>query len=147
MTGKEEVVTLGERRYVQIGDGATVQHDYWLMGHVTRAGLARVTMFPNETPDQFCLRILDTAIMSGLVMELMGGLLVPEGTKPADWTPEMAVETGAYISGLSHPEDKEKINDLLLTMLMDFFERGLTSLYRTDTSSAAGQPGQTEAAH
>jgi hypothetical protein len=131
---------LGGRPFATFADGWTVGHDIWFAGQIARAGLNTVRIMEHETPEFFTRRILETALMSGQVLELLGGLLLPEGVKPADWTVETAEETAKYLAGLTSAEDKETVNSLISSLLLDFFVTGLTWPSRSRSSSDASQP-------
>ena len=135
----KEVITLGGRTFVHLGE-STAQHDDWFMGRVREAGLDRVLLEIGEDPDQFARRILYQASGSGKVFEMIGALIVPEGMADASWTPEVALDTARFVGQLCDPEDKQRINNLTVTLLIGFFLGGLTSLETSKTSSTDAEP-------
>lgn len=130
---------LGGRAFVPIGE-STVEHDFTFMGLIRAAGLDRVAIREGESAQDFALRLLQEAIASGKVLEMLGCLLIPEGTAPEHWTPRLGAETAAFFGGLTAAADKLTIQALVLSLLIDFFEQGLSSLETSRTSSEAAQP-------
>jgi len=139
------IIKLGGRSFVQMTKDSTVQHDLWLMQRSTEAGLAGAQIWSGETPEAFAQRLLEMAIKSGVALELLGGLLVPEGTLPEQWTPEMAAETTLHLGRISVAEEKQAIYRLILTLLIDFFAAGLISSVRSRSSSADQPKEKTQA--
>jgi hypothetical protein len=124
---------------------STVEQDYRFLALITRAGIDRMTLRPGESPEEFARRLLEHAITSGVVLELLGCLLIPEAEirsdQPGDsWTSEIAADTAAFIGGLRQPEDKALVNALILSLLISFFERGIVSLQTLTTSSGQTNP-------
>lgn len=131
----KDVVEIGGRRFAPVGAITTIERDDWLMGQVQNAGLDMVFMNEGEGSEEFGRRILAAAQNSNMANELLGAFIVPEGTAPTDWTPHMALETGGFLRKLTDPEDKKVRNNLLVTMLIGFFENGLSSLRKSASSS------------
>lgn len=131
-----EKIELGGRAYVPVKN-STIEHDFYLMGQIRAAGLDEVHVRPEESPEDFALRLLRDVINSGRVFLLLGGLLIPEGTASEDWTPELAEETARALKKLTAPDDKEKIREQVLSLLIGFFETGLACL----TTSRSYSPG------
>lgn len=143
---KDNSITLGGRTFVKLTKDSTVQHDLWLMQRASEAGLTTAQIWSGETPEAYAARLLDMAIKSGTVLEMLGGLLLPEGKKPEEWTPEMAVETGKHLGHIRDPDEKKAVNGLILSLLIDFFSIGLISRRNSISSSAQDQPGQEQGA-
>lgn len=136
-----EKIELGGRTYVPVKN-STIEHDFWLMGQIRSAGLDEVRINPDEKPEDFALRLLRDVINSGKVFLLLGGLLIPEGTAGEDWTPELAGETAGALKKLTAPEDKEKVREQVLSLLIGFFEAGLACLTTSRSfSPGPGRPG------
>ena len=133
-------ITLGGRTFTKLASGSTVQHDLWLMQRATESGLAGARKWSGETDDAFAARMLEMALKSGLVLEMLGGLLLPEGKGPEDWTPDMALSTAAFLGAITEPQEKRKVNALILSLLIDFFSAGLSSSANSRRSSAQAQP-------
>jgi len=121
-----EVHTLGGHTFEVIGE-STVEHDLRFMGLVRLAGLDLPSMKEGETPAEFALRLLGEILASGHALSMLGCLLVPEGTASEDWTPDLERETAGFLGRLVQAEDKEKVNRLVISLLVDFFESGLGS--------------------
>lgn len=130
---------LGGRHFALVGD-STIEQDLIILSLIRKAGLDEVMLEEGETPQAFALRILDVAIQSGAVMELLGCLLIPEdrtagAMEPGDaWTPEIGQETSRFIAELRDPADKAKVKALILSLLVSFFDRGIASLWSSRTS-------------
>lgn len=141
---ESDTVTLGGRTFVKFDDGWTVGHDIWMDGQICRAGLNQLTIMSGESTEQFCRRIMETAVMNGQALALLGGLLLPEGVVPKDWTPEIAESTASFIEGLTMPSDKLAVQTLMASMMLGFFVSGLILPMRSRLSSGEDQPAQTE---
>lgn len=142
-----ERIELGGRIFTPVKN-STIEHDFWLMGHIRAAGLDQVRVEEGENPDEFVMRLLREAINSGRVFLLLGGLMIQEGTPPDKWTPVLAKETAEFLKKLTAPEDKARIQQQVVSMLIGFFETGLASL-RTSRrfSGKEAQPVSGNGAH
>jgi hypothetical protein len=135
----DQQLVLGGRPFMSFAD-KTVQNDFWLMQHLRRSGLERIVINAAESPDDFGRRLFVEMLEREDVFELLGGFLVPGDRAAADWTPAMAVETGQYLRQLTAPEDKAQIQNMVITLLIDFFATGLSSLERLQTSTRGAEP-------
>ena len=138
---------LGGRTFVAVRE-STVEQDYTFLSLVAEAGISELTMEPEEAPDVFTRRILDATVRNGAVLKLLGCLLIPEEMIPKRsrfaigrkaepgeaWTPELSEQTAAFLGRLTSPKDKAKIRELVLSLLLSFFESGIVSLWTTATS-------------
>jgi hypothetical protein len=134
-----EKIELGGRVYVPVKN-STIEHDFWLMGQIRAAGLDEVHVRPDERPEDFALRLLRDVINSGRIFLLLGGLLIPASATSEDWTPELAVETAGALKKLTAPEDKEKLKEQVISLLIGFFETGLACL--TTSRNFSQEPGR-----
>lgn len=134
-----ERVELGGRIFVP-AKNTTIEHDFWLMGHIRGAGLDNITVREGEAPDEFVLRLLQETINSSRIFLLLGGLLFPDGLAPEAWTPELAEQTAAFLKKLTAPADKAKIQTQVVSALLGFFQTGLLSLMTFPRSSGAASP-------
>lgn len=136
---------LGGRTFLTIKE-STVEQDFLFLALVKRARLDEVVLEPGESPEDFARRLLEAAVESGAILEILACLLVPEqaaprGRDPGEaWTREMAEETARFVGGLKKPEDKDKIKGLVLSLLIPFVESGIVSLRTSMTSSRAAVP-------
>jgi len=126
---RDSKIVLAGRAFDAAGP-STIQQDHWMMTRVREAGLLLVEREPDEDPQAYGERMLDALLRSEQGLELLGGLLVPVGQRR--WTPEVALETAAFIGDLSAPEDKARVGALLASLLIPFLMRALAS----STSSA-----------
>ncbi len=129
-----DAIALGGRRFVQLTE-STVEHDFRMMALLREVGLDRPMRLEDETPADYGGRLLRDLISSDRALDVLGHLLVPEGTSPRDWSVEMAKETAAFLGGLVHPDDKQRIYALTLEFLLGFFQLELDSLRRSPPSS------------
>jgi hypothetical protein len=134
-----EKITIGGRVFREV-TRSTCAHDTWTMGLIRRAGLEGVDLAPGETMEQFSWRVLGTVLESGLLYELLGAFVVPEGVDDLNWTPDLAVETGRFVGNLYEPGDKAEVHRLVAALLLPFVRDGLGSLVTSLRSSAPG-PG------
>jgi len=136
---------LGGRTFLAIKE-STVEQDFLFLALVKRARLDEVVLEPGESPEDFARRLLEAAVESGAILEILACLLVPEeaaqrGRDPGEaWAREMAEETARFLGGLRKPEDKDKIRSLVLSLLIPFVESGIVSLRTSMTSSRAAVP-------
>jgi len=74
-------------------------------------------------------------------VDLLGGLLVPEGMSPDAWTPAMAEETAAFLKRQRGREAREAVRNLAVWALVHFFANGLVSFKISPAlSSVSGGP-------
>ena len=134
-----KIIELGGRKFVAV-TGSTIEHDYWLMDMVRRAGLDQIVV-PSDTStdsiEEFMRELLSRCISDGRVFLLMGGLIMPEGKQGHEWTVGMAQETADFIKRLTKPEDKAAVQTHVVSMLLGFFQNGLVSLLTSRKSSTS----------
>lgn len=119
-----EQVEIGGRVLMPMGE-TTAQHDAYVLRQIAACGLnVAAEQRDGETEEQFMYRLYVTAVQTGDVFALLGALLLPEGTDPLKWTPELAKETGNFLSGLTNPDDKAKLRTLVASALLPFFVSG-----------------------
>lgn len=117
---------LGGQAFTVIGE-STIEHDYTFFGICQAAGISSPKLEPGETPGDFAVRLLGDILGSGRALDLLGCILIPEGTSSEEWTKELCQETASFLGGLTSAADKKAINNLTLSALIDFFESGLAS--------------------
>lgn len=137
-TKDRDPIMLGGRAFLTL-ERTTLEHDHWYMNHARSSGLDAVEPRDGETHSDYAMRLLGAALESGRALVLLGGLIVPADAPGGRWTPELAVETAAFLRGLDDPVDKNRINGLMAAMLADFFAAGLISSGASPLSSD-GQP-------
>jgi hypothetical protein len=136
---------LGGRTFLPITE-STVEQDFRFLALVKQARIDEVVLRPGESPEAFARRLLEAAVASGAILELLGCLLVPEEAAPPDrdpgeaWTREMSAETARFLGRLRDPADKAAIRSLVLSLLISFFESGIVSLWTSTTSSGEAVP-------
>jgi hypothetical protein len=122
-----ETFEIGGRTLQLVGEG-TARHDAWVMRQIAACGLNTVKQQgEEETDEEFQFRLYKTALQTGDIFMLLGGLLVPVGTAPTAWTREMATETGNFLGETTDPADKAKLRILLVSALLPFFLSGRRS--------------------
>jgi len=133
----EEKYILGGRTFLPLAE-STLEHDVELFRLLRSAGLREIAMQKGESGEAFGQRLLEELLAGGKALELLGCVLIPEGTKSEDWTPEIGSQTAAHLAKISNSSEKLQIQSLLISLLILFFEHGLCSLGRFMTS--LGQP-------
>lgn len=127
-------ITLGGRIFRALQEG-TVLHDLHFRKLIAKSGLSRVTIRAGEDPDHFARRLLDELLAAGVVLEIIGCLIIPVGMSDEEWTPELASETARFVGSLRSDADKASVDQLVVSILIDFFARGYASLWTSPTPS------------
>jgi hypothetical protein len=122
----EQQLEIGGKRCQMAGEG-TARHDMFTMRQIAACGLNVVRQNEGEPEDLYMHRLYLTALKTGDIFKLLGGLVVPEGTEPTAWTEKMAGETAEYLANLTEPTAKAKVRILLASALTPFFAGGLRS--------------------
>ncbi len=130
----DQVFWLGGKPYVALIEGTSERDDY-VMRLAGKAGLREVSMRRGETPEAFAQRLLYDLVDAEVRHDILGGLLIPRGEKPENWSPSLAENTAKHFRMLTSEEDKSTLNGLTAGFLGDFFERGLSSLLNSPTAS------------
>lgn len=128
----------GGKPFVVITEG-TAERDHYVTRLAGRAGLREVEIGKGELPEDFAQRLLYELVDSGVIFDVLGGLLIPRHIDPWAWTPQLASDTADYFRHLHSPEDKAALNVHILSFLEDFFARGMGSLVSSPTASGATQ--------
>ena len=137
--------TIGGRTFLPLRE-STVEQDFRFLSLIKRARIDEVVMEPGESPEAFARRLLEVTIESGVILDLLGCLLVPEDLAPRDrdsgeaWTRQMGEETARFLGQLRDPRDKAEVRSLVLSLLVSFFEGGIVSLWTSTTSFAEAIP-------
>ena len=134
-----QVVTIGGRSFMAVQEG-TLRHDLHYMELVSKMGLQSLQMRTEEAPEEYAVRLLGELVRAGAVLEMLGTLLLPVGKRPDEWTPAMAAETADFFAGLTNPADKAAVQGQVITLLLDFFERGMVGLWTSRKSSDPAHP-------
>lgn len=119
-------ITIAGLQLKQIED-ATLAHDIWVMQQIKACGLDNLQMDLGETPEAFAQRILMQTATNGDIFQLLGGLLIPVDVKPCDWSPNLAAETGLFLSRVTSPNDKLAVRGQIAAALAGFFTHGIAS--------------------
>lgn len=146
-----EVLKLGGRTFAA-AKHTTLAQDQHVQAAVAASGLFQLEREKGETPLEYATRLTATVVASGKAIRIVAGLLVPEGTEPGQWSPEMAADVERHLSGLTDPEDKRQFNAQLSSLVAGFFAAGLQSLttsprYSAPPGAESGQPLSATAAH
>ena len=123
-----EVVELGGIAYRVIGAHGSVDRDDYMTEIFRRIGLFPLPdMLENETPGEYGLRLLDQ--LRHDKGPVLAGLLIPAScTYDTDWTRELAAASARHITRrCTSPDDRAKITNLTLSVMLDFFESGIGS--------------------
>ena len=133
-------IVIGGKTFNQVVNGSFA-HDMWIMKRIREAGLSQIVMIEGETEDDFIERIAVVAYQSGAALDLMGGLCLPQGVEPSQWTPEIAETVSKFFGEVCDPEDKAKLRSIMAGLLFHFFVKGVES---SKTSQRFGTPAATE---
>ena len=134
-----KTIVIAGRKFKPVVD-STIEHDVWTVELIKKCGLDVIEMQPGESPAEFAQRVFLQASKDLIVFDLLGGLLMPIDTKPENWTPEIAHETGRHFATVCEPEEKKAIRALIAEALMGFFAKGLSSTRISPRSSIAETP-------
>jgi hypothetical protein len=135
---------LGGREFDVIASG-TIEWDVTLLNLLQACGLADVTMHAGETAEGLALRVYRTLMSSGSVFEILGCVLIPQGSDPFKWTPDLMKLTSAFLRTLHLKDDKDEIRSQINSLVAGFFRQGLLSV-RTFPNSSMLQNGDAEKA-
>ncbi len=130
------MLELSGRRFRAI-QTSTIEHDVWMMARSAQAGIQRVAMHDDETPEAFAARLTGEFARSGQMLHLLAGVLVPEEIADTDWTPAIAAETAAFLGGITDPSDKAVVLGQVASLVAGFFESGLMSCTTSRSYSGA----------
>jgi hypothetical protein len=125
--------TIGGRKF-RSGGQSTLERDLYVMGFIRAANLDDVPMLETETAEQYALRLMSHLAASSHVLDILGGLFIPEDVSDREWTAELGAETARFLKGLTEPADKAVVQTAILSVLIPFLESGLGSLVRTAAS-------------
>ena len=135
-------ITIAGRAFVLAGQ-TTIAHDLHTMGLVRKAGLEeQLAPKPGDDPAANARRVLSVAAATGVALDLLGALFVPEGVEPTSWTPELAGETARFFGEVSDPEDKAIVQGLIASALADFLRAALLSSMTSDEASSPADEGR-----
>lgn len=136
-------VVIARRTFLPATETTTIDQDAYVMKRYRASGLhAIVQGFNPERDDLNALseRLLWEALDTGAIYEILGGILVPEGTT---WSRAIAAETAALLRSLTAQEDKQLVYDRMLDILYDFLVVAAVSKLTSLKSSSRGQASET----
>lgn len=122
-------VEIGGRRFEQVEDW-TVEQDWWLMQRIREVGLDTIQVSsskPEDIATAVSEAIESKLVEAGKAVELLGGVLIPEGWEPEQWTPALAAETSAFLLKQRGAQAREAVRNLSVWALVNFFASGLVS--------------------
>lgn len=129
----DDTIDIGGLRLRPVKDG-TLEHDLHYMQLYAKAGLREVEQESGETPEAFSTRVLGRLFAAGVVLEMLGTLLIPEDMDSEKWTPAIAQDTARKLGAMRDPEVKKQIEGFIAHLVLDFFERGLVSFWKSSPS-------------
>ena len=133
-----DVIALGGLRYRAIKN-TTLQNDYYVMQQLQRSGIANITPNQGENAEAYAMRLLGAIVENGIPLKLLGGLIIPEEIKDAEWTPAQADTTAALLAQLTDKADKNRVQALIIEVVTDFFKEGLRLLKPFPGASQAAE--------
>lgn len=138
------MIEIGGRRFNQVADW-TVEQDWWLMQRVRKAGISEINVDsgdPEHIAEAVGKAVEAKLTESGVILEILGGLLIPEGKSSYDWTPAMAEETTKFISAQRGPESREAVRSAAAWATIIFFVNGLVCFKSSPASFSATDEAQ-----
>lgn len=140
-TGLPEFITISGIKFRSVMQ-STMEHDMWMMAKLRKAGLDELAVKPDETVNDYAVRLLHEVIASGEAMLLLGGLLIPNTQGDLEWTPQLAEKSAEILRAVSDPVEKSVIHSAIISMLSGFFVLGIGSYDRTNGASLAPSKAQ-----
>jgi hypothetical protein len=134
-----QTITIAGKKFKAVGRECTLAHDVWVMNRLRECELDKVQMRRGETADEYAKRFLLHAMSNDGVFELLGGLLIEEHLTAAQWTPELAVRTGEFLSSVTDPADKLTVKRQVTEAVTSFFLAGVSSLKTSQKSSPTAE--------
>lgn len=137
------MIEIGGKRFTHVTDW-TVEQDWWLMQRIRKAGLDQIAVGdgdPDSIAESISHAAADKLAASGLALEILGGLLLPEGMDPSQWTPALAADTTAHLGRQTGADARQAVRAVASWAIVSFFANGLTSFLTSRPSSkvASGQ--------
>ena len=130
----ERIVTLGGRTFRQ-SSITTVDRDTYMMRRYRTSGLAAFVKTFNpatDTLDSFGEKVYFEAFESGVLYEILAGMLVEDGVQ---WTRKIAAANAAFFANVPTQADKLTIYELAADVMADFL-RAAAELRQTFLSSS-----------
>lgn len=121
-----EIIKINGREFTTV-KSLTLEHDIYLMTHIRSAGLDILSQEPAESVDLYVERLLTQVLQSNKVFKLLAGLLLPIEIAIDKWSLEIAEEIESFLKKLTDQRDKDIIKNLIVGLLIDFFQSGLIS--------------------
>ena len=108
-------LTLGDKRFQVIDfDRRTVLQDHYVQSVIQQSGIDRLLPDESESDAGFLARVDAALLASGRTVDLIAGLLVPDGQPATEWDRKTAKETAAHIATCTDPDDRELVQQLAL---------------------------------
>ena len=148
-------IVLAGRAFVPVGE-STVEHDLEVMRLVRAAGLEGLDA---STGDEFAYAALGAFVAAGTLPALVACLILPEEHAPrrpgglarlleragivrraatrGGWSPEVQMETAAFLRQLDDPADKNQFYGLVALLLVPFLNGALRSWLPSPRSSGS----------
>jgi hypothetical protein len=139
-------IKLGGRIFQVVNyDDVSVLNEHYIMSLMRATGLDCVMPLAEgeESDQEYMIRLHAKLVDTLKLPDLLGGYLLPLGKTEADWTLDLAAETGKHIASCRDPADKDEVHRLGLLITMDFFRAGLASLKHSQSvlqTLAANRP-------
>lgn len=114
----------------------TIQQDLFVMSRMRDTGLDKLV--DNIDLKQFKLtkyaeEVIVRAYMTGMVFEVLAGLLVEQGKK---WSEKSAMANAEFFANLDDDQDKENISRPLVSVVLHFFMRAVNERQTFPTFTA-----------
>jgi len=134
------VITIGGREWREITH-ANAEHDGWIMEYLARAGMD-LKREDSETDEALVLRCWRQMVISGVLFDILGCVLIASDIIDAAWTHEESQKTAAFMRLVTDHEGKREINTCVVLLVMRFFGDALVSLPPSGVASTSPEEGE-----
>lgn len=134
---RKDVINIGGRAYVPVGP-LSFRHDEASVALAIELGFFDQPT-GGEDVDDFTRRQILRINGSGRVSEILGYIVMPEGTAPEKWTKKLAADTSDALCRVTSDADKDRVHGLLQQGILFFFQIARRFSKSLPTSSTGTQ--------
>lgn len=128
-------IALGGRLFAPANfDRMTSLQECSVMRLLRASKLDRVLPEQDDSNAAWLTKLNVAVVDCGCLHELIAAFLLPIGKTERDWTPQLALETKAFLEQLDTPVDRETVLRLGMEVTVGFFVHGLASLARSESA-------------
>lgn len=130
--------TIGGRSWRAVKQ-TTFEHDIALSTIVRRSGITMPDA--SVTAEEFEARAFFRLMETGEIFNLLGAVAIPAKLADLDWTEKIGAESAQFFRTINDQQEKEKLQAVLVTLVLNFFAPVLVSLRRLQSVSSQVAPG------